>query len=468
LDVLRRARDIERITGSPPESAAILRLLVAIAHTVGTPQDEFEWVDIWNGADRRQDQMVAYTERHADSFNLYDPQRPFSQHPNLEPGSATPAALVYERARGNNAVLLDHSRTDCPQPVTSAQAARALLVAHAYGGSGTGSNNPLNGGKKDQMLAGPLCARLIATLQSQDLLKTILLNLTANVRAGLPAWERTPPNGPGKSYSDGVADLYTRNSRAVRLTPDADGSHCVAAAIFQGEGVITDETAPPDPMIPRYMASDRTYKPLRLNPDRVLWRDADVLLAATETEKAIPIRAIAQLRALANHGLISDKEISLRILGVAADAQGPVTTLWRDEALMFGLSVIADDARYTRLAKAVRAADEHATRTRGRIYGFAQRYLQNGSSASADPQAVAVLADELSPNLTEFWSTLAAAGRRVACDDFNEQTWAALLQNAAEGTFRRAASRLPPDARRFRAEYATQSKVSSKKKGADK
>lgn len=457
LDVLRQSRQIQRIAGNPLETATILRLLLAIAHVVGTPQDEFEWLDIWKAADQHLERMIAYVEQRADVFDLYDADRPFAQHPRLEYGSTTPAVLVYERAQGNNQVFLDHSRVDDPQPLTSAEAARALLVAHAYGGSGTGSNNPLNGGKKDSMLAGPLCARLIGVVEGQNLLDTIVLNLASNVRCGKPAWERPVCTGPSKTPSQGVADLYTRNTRAVRLTPNEDGSRCVAVAIFQGEAVANDEDAPIDPMIPRYRASDKRFKPVRLNPDRAMWRDAHVLLAASSAATAIPIRALPTLRVLASSKLLSEGAVSLRILGIAADAQGPVTSLWRDETLPFGLSVITDDARYAAMTRAVALAEEYAIRTRKRIYGFAHRYLQDSSAASPDKQTVSTLADELSSNLCDFWSTLSPVGQRIACDGFDEDAWAQLLRKTSEAVYQQAINRLPPDARRFRAQFAKRS-----------
>src|SRR5690606_20160218 len=96
-------------------------------------------------------------------------------------------------------------------------------------------------------------------------------------------------------------------------------------------------------------------------------------------------------------------------------------------------------------------------RTRKRIYGFAHRYLQDSSAASPDKQTVSTLADELSSNLCDFWSTLSPVGQRIACDGFDEDAWAQLLRKTSEAVYQQAINRLPPDARRYRAQFAKRS-----------
>ncbi len=76
-------------------------------------------------------------------------------------------------------------------------------------------------------------------------------------------------------------------------------------------------------------------------------------------EPAPPLRALAQLRPLVSEDAFpSHERVSLRILGVLADAQGPSNTLWRDETLRFDLSIVADDARYEALQGAIEAAEK--------------------------------------------------------------------------------------------------------------
>jgi hypothetical protein len=222
-----------------------------------------------------------------------------------------------------------------------------------------------------------------------------------------------------------------------------------------------------DPMVVMRKDSKGTnYVPLRLDVGRALWRSAHVLLNWHEDVKRLG--AIDQLHRLARRGYISvDQQVSMRVCGVAGEAQGPSSELWRDETLPFGFSVISDEKRYSELVRAVGAAEEAASSTRKRIYSFAARYLQNGADSSPDKENVGRLSDELSPDLVDFWAPLAPAGERIACDGFDETTWSALLRKASEDAIRRAIDRLPPDARRYRAEYARRlGSATKQRKGA--
>src|SRR5262249_11393843 len=143
----------------------------------------------------------------------------------------------------------------------------------------------------------------------------------------------------------------------------------------------------------------------------------------------------------------------MRVCAVAGDAQGPSSELWRDETLPFGLSVISDEGRYSKLLKAVTAAEDASKFTRKRIYAFASRYLPDRADSAPDKDNIGRLSEELSPNLVDFWCALGPQGERIACDGYDETRWSGLLTEAAENTVRRAIDRLPPNARRYRAEF---------------
>jgi hypothetical protein len=156
------------------------------------------------------------------------------------------------------------------------------------------------------------------------------------------------------------------------------------------------------------------------------------------------------------------------VVGISGKAGQVKHYFWRDETLPFGTSVVADDARFAQLDRAVQTAAKKAKETRNRIYAFAARYLQNGAAASPIKNDIGRLADELSPDLADFWGTLAAPGERIACDGFDEVSWAKLVETAAENAFRNAIDRLPPNARRYRAEFIRPANSATKqRKGAN-
>jgi CRISPR type I-E-associated protein CasA/Cse1 len=360
--------------------------------------------------------------------------------------------LVYEAARKNNAVFSDHSVADAPAPIPSAVLARGLIVTNAYAGSSGGGYR-----------SGPLAMRTVAILSGRALDETLLLNLLVQARS--PAhfdWKRYGHAVDHTTSSLDIVQRYLWTARRVRLLADASGTAAATMMLAPGDEMPETERTEDPMVVMRKDAKGTAYVPLRFDAARALWRSAHVLLNWHEDVKRLV--AIDQLHRLVRRGFISeDQPISMRVCGVAGEAQGPSSELWRDEMLPFGLSVVSDEKRYSDLVKAVNAAEEAGGTTRKRLYSFAARYLQNGADSAPDKENVGRLSDELCPDLVEFWSLLAPAGERVACDGFDEAAWAGLLKEASEETIRGAIDRLPADARRYRAEF---SRASKKKKGA--
>jgi hypothetical protein len=263
-----------------------------------------------------------------------------------------------------------------------------------------------------------------------------------------------------------IVHRYLWTARRVRLI--ADGEIAAAATMMLAPGdEMPESERTEDPMVVmRKDSKGADYVPLRLEAGRALWRAAHVLLNWHEDVRRLG--AVDQLNRVLRRAIISsDQPVSMRVCAVAGEAQGPSSELWRDEMLPFGLSVLSDDVRFSELVKAVGAAEDSASSTRKRIYSFAARYLQDGADSAPDKQNVGRLADELSLNLVEFWAALSFFGERIACEGFDETEWTALLDRTAADTFRCAINRLPPDARRYSAEFARRvGSDTKKKKGA--
>jgi CRISPR type I-E-associated protein CasA/Cse1 len=445
------ARALSGIDGSPLEVAAITRFLLAVAHLTDTPTSLDAWATIWKGRLDFMSQCAKSVEQQPDAWDLFHKRHPFGQLPDLHKTLNPAHLLTYDAARKNNAVFADHSIGETPVPVPAASLARGLIVTNAFAGSSGGGYR-----------SGPLAMRTVAMLCGRTFDETIVLNLLV---------QRTPPAAYGwRSYghtaegapaSVDIVRRYLWTSRQVRFLADATGAAAATMMLSPGDEMPETERAE-DPMVAMRKDSKGTaYVPLRLDAGRALWRSAHVLL--NWHEDARRLAAVDQLRKAVRRGLIpTGQQVSMRVCAVAGDAQGPSTELWRDESLPFGLSVIADESRYAELAKAVSEAEETGRTTRGRIYSFAIRYLQDGSEAAPDKANVARLADELAPDLTDFWAALARAGEQIACEGYDGAAWTSLLRQASHDTFTRAVRRLPPDARRYRAEFARGDAVGKK------
>jgi|GEM_PF-6684035 len=454
IQVFCDATRISGLAGSPLEVAAITRFLLATVHLVETPTSLDAWGKLWKNRAHLMSRCAQYIEAQAHVWDLFHEQHPFGQLANLGKTLNPAHLLVYEAARKNNAVFSDHSMVDSPVPIPAGILARGLIVANAYAGSSGGGYR-----------SGALAMRTVAMLCGRTLDQTLLLNLL--VQAGSPTydWKRYGHAVDHVASSMDIVRRYLWTARRVRLLADDSGTAAATMTLAPGDEMPESERTEDPMVVMRKDSKGATYVPLRLEADRALWRSAHVLLNWHEDVKRLG--AIDQLHRLVRRGSISAAEpVSMRVCGVAGDAQGPSSELWRDEILPFGFSVVSDEKRYAELVRAVSAADEAAGITRKRIYSFAARYLQNGADATPDKENVRRLSDELSPDLVDFWSALAPAGERIACDGFDETAWSALLRKASEDAIRRAINRLPPDARRYRAEFTSRTGATKRKKGA--
>lgn len=443
VEVFADAARISGLAGSPLEVVAITRFLLAVVHLVETPTSLEAWRGLWQNRADLMSRCAQYVEAQGDVWDLFHDEHPFGQVPDLGKTVNPAHLLVYEAARKNNAVFADHSIADAPAPISAAILARGLIVTNAYAGSSGGGYR-----------SGPLAMRTVAMLSGRSLDETLLLNLLKQDHPPAPYdWKRYGhPVGLAGSSLD-IVRRYLWTARRVRLLPDAGDTAAANTMLAPGDEMPEAERSEDPMVVLRKDAKGTAYVPLRLDAGRALWRSAHVLLNWNEDVKCL--RAVGQLHRMVRRELISaDHQVSMRICGVAGDAQGPSNELWRDEFLPFGLSVVADDERYSDLVRAVNAAEETASNARKRIYSFAARYLQNGADSAPDKENVGRLTEELAAHLVDFWGALASAGERIACDGFDESDWATLMRKAGDDTVRRAIDRLPPDARRFRAEFA--------------
>lgn len=507
-EIFQQAPNVASLNGSPLEIASILRLLLAIGQLASAPKDFHAWTGLWSNREKFLCDCVEYIRSH-EVWDLFDDGRPFLQDPRLRGGTVSGREVKPATIEPVEPTFLNRGKlgTDCfvwhaageEIALTPAQAARALLVTHSFAVGGTGTPNPLipkaNSGQDDKYSKSSLLAQTVVVYaHTSPLDKVLLLNLMAGARVGTPGWEWPPVSSRDAVACTGIADRYSRPTTAILLNPDKDG-------LVRSAAVTIGTTFPPDdvlddPMLPLIKVKDG-YRPLRLDRSRALWRSSHILLAELDR----PLAVVAQLRKLASRSLLPDETASLRLVGIGGEPGKVKHFLWRDEVLPLGSEVLIDPehdqvarARYDTLLKALRAAELEQNRLRSKLVRFARVYLgleseqfTEGQADGGEEEAV-IPTGELSgygrkkeeaekvraflgnlvgfekqkrgkdtvtvPLFENFWSRLAPAGDRIACDDFDEARWAELLKEESEHAFHRAISQLPPDARRFRAEYA--------------
>ena len=145
-DVLLKAHEIRDLAGElPAQDTAVLRLLLAVLHTVFSRSDEngdaYEikepdealrrWGALWNEGSFPEIPVRRYLEEQHDRFWLFDPERPFFQVPGI-------AGTDYAAAKLNGALSESNNKTRLFPPcagegkaaLSYAEAARWLLFVN--------------------------------------------------------------------------------------------------------------------------------------------------------------------------------------------------------------------------------------------------------------------------------------------------------------------------------------------------
>jgi CRISPR system Cascade subunit CasA len=320
--VFAEAAEVRRLVGDvPTQEFALLRLLLAIVHdAVDGPESLAAWEELW-AADAPFAAVPHYLNRHRDRFDLLHPVRPFLQVAGLRTAANDVASLNRIVADVPNGEPFFTMRMPGVERLGFAEAARWLLHAHAFDTSGIKSgavgDARVKSGKGYPL--GPAWAGHIGGVfaEGRDLRETLLLNLVASDTPGLrvddddrPAWRRAP-TGPGATglaelagRPSGPRDLYTWQSRRVRLHHDAAG----VWGVVLGYG---DPLSPSDDMHRREpMAGWRrsqtqekklgrplVYMPRDHDPARAAWRGLARLLQVPEADTGTPGEPAAYVRA---------------------------------------------------------------------------------------------------------------------------------------------------------------------------
>ncbi|MFL4497023.1 type I-E CRISPR-associated protein Cse1/CasA [Streptomyces sp. VTCC 41912] len=311
-EVFDQARTIRRLVGDlPTQDFALIRLLLAILHDAlggpgksAAPADSDEWEELWLSQTPYADRVADYLHQQRDRFDLLHPERPFFQVAGLRTAKDEVFSLNRIVADVPNGEPFFSMRMPGVDRLGWAEAARWLVHAQAFDPSGIKSGavgDPrVKAGKgypQGVAWAGNLGGVLA---EGDDLHETLLLNLMAADSTGLhtdqadrPAW-RADPCGPDEAHDlahrpYGLRDLYTWQSRRIRLHHDVDGVHGVVLAY--GDRLEPHNKLSYEPMTGwrRSPAQEKkrqkalVYLPQEHDPSRMAWRGVEGLLTGRET-----------------------------------------------------------------------------------------------------------------------------------------------------------------------------------------
>lgn len=297
-EVFVRAGELRRIVGDlPTQEFALLRLLLAVAHdALDGPRDIDGWVDLWEDPECFAP-VTSYLDTHRDRFDLLHPVAPFLQTAGLRTARDEVFSLNRIVADVPNGEAFFTARMPEVERLTFAEAARWVVHAHAYDTSGikTGmvGDARVKGGKVYPLGTGWAGALGGVFVEGETLRETLLLNLIAADTDGLecaaadqPAWRREPCGPAGVERTPtGVRDLYTWQTRRLRLQHDSEG--VTGVVLGYGDPLSARNQHRREPMTAwrRSQAQEKklrrspVYLPLEHDPARAAWRGVEALLA---------------------------------------------------------------------------------------------------------------------------------------------------------------------------------------------
>lgn len=306
-DVLLHAHEYKSLSGElPTQDVAILRLLLAVLHTVfarvdaqGNPHrlgDEEEavgfWQELWQNGKLPEQPIRTYLEQWHERFWLFHPERPFGQVAELTYGTGYDASkLNGEISESSNKKRLFSSYFGAEKEgLMYAQAARWLLYLNAFDDTSakpTKEGKAAAGGQLPSPGAGWLGKLGLVYLCGDNLFETLLLNLVLINQGEVqhqakPIWEREyVPSSERVEIimPDNLAELYTLQSRRILLKRTEER---VTSYTLLGGDFFEKENAFFEPMtiwnVPKPAKNKPTdYTPKRHDSSKQMWREFAVL-----------------------------------------------------------------------------------------------------------------------------------------------------------------------------------------------
>ena len=467
-EALLRAHEIVEIeTGSPLETIALNRLLLALSVRVYPETGQRDrWFETWKNGRFNPAPLKHYLDDAGwrERFDLLHPSRPFYQNLRHDASEISSINRLFPEASvNNNPVLFSHDTNDYMQPVPLSRAARGIIAIQVFA---------VQGGKATPFYYSdaPGIGRAFFWLRGKSLFQALLLNappIEAARMGGLRpddrlTWELDSAPEARKRPHAGFLDYLTWQPRRLCLYRQEDMDGVTGVYFNQGDRLQADET-PDEPHAAMIQKGER-HMPFSLNAHRALWRDAHLFLMTqrhAQAERAP--RTFTWLAA--NEHRFGPGGGSLRW---EADVFGLVNNnadivLWRHERFPIYSSILNDVNRWEQLKRVQEITERQADRLKRATQAYAVRArigkaindrLGDNERRERD-ELVAALATE-----RRYWSGLEARFfdllQRLATIedeglDVVVEEWQVFLHRAARTSLREATESLVQDARSLQA-----------------
>lgn len=300
-DALLKSHEYVELAGElPTQNVSILRLMLAVLHTVfsryspqGEPSPlydsddaEYRWKELWNAGRLPEKPIKEYLASVHDRFWLFHPERPFYQTEAAKIGTEyTASKLNGAVSESGNKIRLFCGCTGVQKSELSySEAARWLLYVNNYDDTSSkpkGKNLPSPG-------AGWLGKLGLITIRGNNLFETLVYNLILlNHKRNFsevwgpecPAWEPDVPNTAERAeipMPDNLSELYTLQSRRLWLNRD-DNEKVIGYNLLGGDFFEkVDAFIEPMTVWSKVKGNERAgekFQPLRHDSSVQMWRE---------------------------------------------------------------------------------------------------------------------------------------------------------------------------------------------------
>ncbi|MBE0417726.1 MAG: type I-E CRISPR-associated protein Cse1/CasA [Coriobacteriia bacterium] len=373
MGLFESAHESRAIVGEvPTQTFAILRVLLAILHrAVEGPRDTSEWHGLWCAHGLPTGAIAEYLETFRERFDLLHPRTPFYQVADLR--TAKDEVFGLERLIADVPSGEPYFTTRLKsglERLSFAEAARWLVNCQAFDPSGIKSGavgDPRVQKGKGYPIGTGWAGRLGGVFaEGGTLRETLLLNLIADesdyVRfcdADLPAWERLPDTELADETGMrplGPLDLYTWQSRRIRLSTDSSGVSGVLIA--NGDRIERQNRHSIEPMCAwrrsegqeKRLKGGPVYMPLTHDPERLVWRGLSALLPNVTGQKmhmdsahTLPPAVLEWIGKLRVEGCLPDDySVRIRLIAMAYVSKETKTSEIVDDALSLSVSLMEE------------------------------------------------------------------------------------------------------------------------------
>ncbi len=401
-DTLLNSQDLRSIEcASPLETAAILRLLLAILHRVYPSETASQWIKQWHTGAWDPGPLNDYFGKWADRFDLFHPQYPFYQQRDDRVPPRT-IAQIYPGYAGSE--WFNHEIDGSELSLSPAEAARALLAAQTFGLSGI--RNP----QLNLFFSGaPWLAGMVFFVSGATLYETLNLNWlqygTNHPRPSLektpedrPIWESSDPFTPDREVPFGYLDYLTYPNRKIFLLPVETPQGIRVYEMIDSPGLkLRVELHDP---FKHYHQSQKGLTFLFLNPDKALWRNSHTLLSI-KSEGVRPVEALSWLGNLADMGMV-DQHARYRLVGIGVVSNQAKVSLTRMEQMTLPVNLLRQEEKVSLIGEMLDHSESIRKTIWGALYRLGEQILalqaNETDGRKPDPQDA--------KNLIEHWKVI--------------------------------------------------------------